>query len=217
MSCPDLKGDFQVKKYRISFYINFYKLFFYVFVFGILLFAFNFIDVYLNCEYGWKNYYLTFFSPGRENFRRGYTLKKEGNFNSAKEEFLKAIQKDDKLFGAYLFLGEICYKSGSNKEAIFYLNKAKEIDKVKKIYVILGNIYLEEKKYNDAISILEEGKKVIFPDAEILYLLGYAYEKNEEPAHALQVYDSCVTKFYPRHEFGKLCKAREDIVKKIHF
>lgn len=178
----------------------------------------NFIDVYLNCEYGWKNYYRTFFSAGRENFQDGYLFLKKGELTLAADELKIATEKDDKLFAGWFFLGEIYHQRGDNKQVIFYLKKAKEIDGgVKKLYVLLGNIYLEENNLEEAISLFLEGKKNLFSSGEILYLLGYSYEKNDEISSALMIYDACITKFYPRSEFGKLCQGREQIIKRKYF
>lgn len=95
----------------------------------------------------------------------------------AKENFLKAIELDPKFFYAYSSLGNTCLDLGECEKAIFYLQKALEINSTHSLsWMFLGKAYLMSRQHQLS---LEASKKSFTLDPKNLSAVSnYLYSLN---------------------------------------
>lgn len=101
------------------------------------------------------------------------------------EEVLK-IKNDESL--AYYYLGHLAMQMGFGlKEAEKFYKKAIETNNHNlRAYKKLTIIYLTEKRFKDAVSLLETAKTVSRDDADIYYKLAFTYLITEEYKKAIE-------------------------------
>jgi len=109
----------------------------------------------------------------------------EGMYGDAKTELEAALASNKNHIAALALLGTVYEEDGQISKAVTYYKKAIDLsDKTEfkslnpymyeSIYR-LGSIYIDQKKYNDAISVLEKGVKINQMDSDLRYKLGIAY------------------------------------------
>jgi TolA-binding protein len=106
-------------------------------------------------------------------FKRGFKALAENNYIDALQAFSKAFQQQPSpLFEAYfawtLFLSEPKHPLQS-KIAMMHLEKAKKADpQQEKIYLFLGNIYQQQRRFEDALALYREALQAM-PDSREVY------------------------------------------------
>ena len=118
------------------------------------------------------------------NFNKGNVYKAKKQYEIAISEYLKEIKKNPKFAGAYYNAGYVYREMGNIKKAIFYLEKAKQIEPSEDCFVNLGYLYNKEGRHNETIAIFEEGIK-LYPNSKLLLNgLRVCYINNGEPKKA---------------------------------
>ncbi|MDI6716169.1 MAG: tetratricopeptide repeat protein [Actinomycetota bacterium] len=118
-----------------------------------------------------------------------------GRYNEAIEEASIAVKLDNNNATAYYALGVARSRAGDTEEAIAALNKCVKLntglaDVYQQAYYELGEIYMREGKYKDAIKAyygaLSEGPEATY----VVIALARAYEKAGETKNAIEQYRS---------------------------
>ena len=75
-------------------------------------------------------------------------------------------------------------------EAIFYFQKAREVDpEIKEVYGLLGTLLLQREQYEEAKIVLEKGVE-LFPDSPTIWQnLSFMYAKMGEKEKAEEAYE----------------------------
>ncbi|MFA5867259.1 MAG: tetratricopeptide repeat protein [Actinomycetota bacterium] len=116
-------------------------------------------------------------------------------WNDAQTELDNAISINKNHIGALSLLGQVAEARGQTANAIDYYKKAIALsDKTEfkslnpfmyeSIYR-LGSIYIEQKKYKEAIDVLKKGTAVNPIDSDLHVKLGEAYVLNKQPDEAI--------------------------------
>jgi O-antigen ligase len=111
--------------------------------------------------------YRSYLTLGEVLTLKGATLKNQEILNKAKEILKKAIEISPKNQHAFVLLGQNYFVEGKKEDAIFYFQKAVDLDKYQKIYNLylvnllytLGEKELTKQKIDEALKINPEWKK----------------------------------------------------------
>jgi tetratricopeptide (TPR) repeat protein len=111
--------------------------------------------------------YRSYLTLGEVLTFKGATLKNQEILNKAKEILKKAIEISPKNQHAFVLLGQNYFVEGKKEDAIFYFQKAVDLDKYQKIYNLylvnllytLGEKELTKQKIDEALKINPEWKK----------------------------------------------------------
>lgn len=125
------------------------------------------------------------------HYLRGLMYLLEGNVESGKEDFDKAISLNQKNYEFYILISRKLAEGGYASEGETYLKKALEIDGDKEAN-LLGrgkvNYYLGE--YNTALTELRQANEM--GSIEALYYLGLTYEKLNDIDGAIVQYEKYI-------------------------
>jgi len=101
-------------------------------------------------------------SYSQDKLEQGIAAVKQGDYITAVGLLKSAVGTDQNSYNANLYYGIALQKTGSLAEAEKYLNNAVGIDNERpEAYEILGEVYSEQKKYDDAASKFAEAKKFL--------------------------------------------------------
>jgi O-antigen ligase len=111
--------------------------------------------------------YRSYLTLGEVLTFKGATLKNQEILNKAKEILKKAIEISPKNQHAFVLLGQNYFFEGKKEDAIFYFQKAVDLDKYQKIYNLylvnllytLGEKELTKQKIDEVLKINPEWKK----------------------------------------------------------
>ena len=119
----------------------------------------------------------------------GLCYKETGDYEKAKEYFLKAVENKPPVFDAYVELISTYYQLGELKEAEKWLKKAEELKIFPdKIAFLKGLILKKEGKFKEAIKAFKEAEKLnpkIKSAAEFQIALVYLSQKNLPQAKSI--------------------------------
>ena len=103
---------------------------------------------------------------------------------------LPGISKQEENLFLPLFYNQAvsAYKSGSLDEAIDYINKSISLKPTEVSNLILSAQFQLDKNPEESIQILNKALKILPSDSLIRFLLGNAYEKNNDLANSLEYY-----------------------------
>lgn len=119
----------------------------------------------------------------RENkyIRQGNKLYKEERYADAKDQYLKALEENNKSFKGSFNLGDALYKQEKYEEAATQFQTLAEASAGKpekaKAYHNLGNSLLMQQKLEESIAAYKKALKNNPQDDETRYNLAYAMEK----------------------------------------
>lgn len=119
---------------------------------------------------------------------------REGNLDAAKEAFETALQFDQSRFPIWQQLLIICFDLKEYELAITHAQKAMELFPSQPIsYLLSGMSHLQTKAYDNAITILNTGKMMVFGNNELLAQfyssLGDAYHAQKNDKMSDESYD----------------------------
>jgi len=119
---------------------------------------------------------------------------KIGSWDSAIEEYNKALKLDARFVPVIKKLGRCYYQKESWDEAVFAFNRAIELaPDSKESYFYMGNIFLREKK--DFAAAAQHFRRVIFLDPQnsaAFNNLGLAMIGLKEWARAKEIFEKCL-------------------------
>jgi tetratricopeptide (TPR) repeat protein len=127
-------------------------------------------------------------------------IKKKQLKAQAYAEFQTAASIDSLDFQAALLLAQLNFTNGNYASAIYWAKKNISIFKSfyklnpndKSVYAILGNAYIETKKYDSAYIVLNEGA-TLWPKDEIFMIdIGNTYFAKRDTVNALVYYEKAV-------------------------
>lgn len=127
----------------------------------------------------------------------------EGMYGEAKTELEAALASNKNHIAALALMGTVYEDDGQVSKAVTYYKKAIALaDKTEfkslnpymyeSIYR-LGSIYIDQKKYQEAIAVLEKGVKINQMDSDLRYKLGMAYLRAGKPEEAITQLEIAVT------------------------
>jgi tetratricopeptide (TPR) repeat protein len=130
-------------------------------------------------EYKVSQEYVADFPTGRYNLGNFYS--NSGDQVLAEENYREAISMDNLFYPAKVNLAILCYKQGRMEEAgnLFRDLIANHPD-LTEGYYYLALLYGEEKKYPEAIALLETASMKSSHDPRILYNLGLLYQMTNQ-------------------------------------
>jgi len=120
-------------------------------------------------------------SPEKNDVRTGNDAFKKGNYADAEAEYKKALDKKNNMPEAGFNLGDAVYKQKRFEEAekqfqLIAQNNTNPTLKAK-AYHNLGNTFLEQQKWKEAVDAYKNALKNNATDAETKYNLAYANAK----------------------------------------
>lgn len=121
------------------------------------------------------SYYLGELSLERGNFNRAL-----GFYKQVGPDYVKFDQMVSRLVFAY----RQQQKLGDAEE--YLLDSMQKRPDIVAFYPLLAAVYEDEKKMNDARLVLEQGEKQFPNDENILYYLGFTYDRLGDKPHALE-------------------------------
>lgn len=121
-------------------------------------------------------------APKKQNvnpeLRKGNQLYKDKKYKEAQQTYAGALQKDPTSNTGMFNMGDALYKSkdyeGSRKVLEASVKTTKDKKEQARAYHNIGNTYLEQKKWEDAIGAYKQSLKLDPTDADTKYNLAYA-------------------------------------------
>lgn len=128
-------------------------------------------------------------SRARDIMIKTYT--RLGKVDQLIPEFEAAIKTNPEKINNYLTLAEIYSKTGQQKEMMKTYRRALKVfpENADLIWKIAHNL-IQEKKFQDAIPILEELVKISPAESNYSYNLGKCYLNTDQPKKAITLWDS---------------------------
>jgi predicted negative regulator of RcsB-dependent stress response len=119
---------------------------------------------------------------------------------------------------ANYYAGVISLKQGKHSLAVFYLDafKASDILVQARAYSLIGDAYMEQKKYEEAASYYEKAsdyKPNKFYTPTYLMKLALAYEKLNQNEKAMAAYDRIINDFWDSSEYQTARKYKASLEK----
>ncbi len=134
----------------------------------------------------------------------GFTYSQMGDHSDAQNEYNLVLKVNPKHTKATYLLAGSYEKEGKISEAIKTYKKLKNYEPA--VYQI-GRIYVNQKKYKEAIKTLNAAIKKKGHGSDTLYYLGLAYEKSGDRKTAAKHYKEAL-KFTPDFNIAKKALAR---------
>lgn len=126
------------------------------------------------------------------HFNLGIAYKKKYPLGHAVDEFLSAIKLKPDYWEAYYHLGLTYVEIGRLEDAEENIKKALELQQLKSgksdLHDELGNVYLMQGKYSDAINEYEKAVNLDKNNVEAIYDIAMAYEKVGNKEKAVESY-----------------------------
>jgi tetratricopeptide (TPR) repeat protein len=114
-------------------------------------------------------------------FDRGFELYSQGRFKEAEVEYRKALKEYPQSIGANLELGRLLRETDRPKEALPFLNTARELaPTLAAAYLELGTAHVALKDWDKAEENLKKASKLDGKDAFGWWRLGYVYMQKEK-------------------------------------
>jgi tetratricopeptide (TPR) repeat protein len=178
-----------------------------------------------NIDESKQYYWATLFNRGVKSYQAGINTQDEDSskvhFSKAAENFDTAIDIIPDSADAYKNLAFVYMNTGEYEKAVEPLRELVKKEKSVEAYQYLGEILLEQgnkvsetdsaaamKYYNEAVNILEEGRKVYPDEPQILLALSNSYIAAQKLDVAMEVFKAGVetepnNKYY-RYNYGVL-------------
>jgi len=116
----------------------------------------------------------------REELKAGNKAYQQKNFDTAQNHYSKAVEKQPESFKSNFNLGDALYqkKDYANARKAFSNSAQLTSDKIEKAKALhnIGNTYMSEKKWEEAINVYKESLKVSAQNKNTMYNLAYAQE-----------------------------------------
>jgi tetratricopeptide (TPR) repeat protein len=117
---------------------------------------------------------------------RGVDLYRQGKFADAQSELTKVLQGNPDDARAHRYLGLALVEQHKPSDAASHLNKANDLDPIDDSKLALARLYVEQKDYDKAQSILDNADG---PDKDYVRgLLQLGRQQNSEAAASLESY-----------------------------
>lgn len=119
----------------------------------------------------------------------GQLYEKEGNINIALDEYIRAVELNEKNYDMHYKVAELLQKTEKNEEAIIMLQ---DLLKIKPDYLqatlLLGNILYDEERFKEAVSVYMLAIKYHPIEYELYYNLGMVYTRLNDFQRANEFY-----------------------------
>jgi tetratricopeptide (TPR) repeat protein len=126
------------------------------------------------------------------------TADKESNLSEAQSNLEEAVKLNPRLYKAWECLGQIYNLQDDPKKAAEAWTKSASLNPYfGKPFIALGKLYIKWDKLGEAISVLDQGRlnvKDPMEQSNILYHLGFAYEKQGNWDKAIDAYTQAIQK-----------------------
>lgn len=133
----------------------------------------------------------------------GYTLFLKSKNDEALKQFEMAAQLDPKYYQAYYNMGLVYEDEKRWDDALeMYAKAAKLAPRDYKNFMKMGIVYTELGKYQDAFKALNAANKEEPGNADVLYYIGVAAEKNGDKKGAADMYKEAL-RFDPNYKDAK--------------
>jgi len=133
------------------------------------------------------------FAPARLNLAR--LELEDGQLLNASHQFETVLEAEPKNGAALLGMAQIAEKSGDTKQALDWLEKARQSDKDAIVpRLVLGRYYLRNEKYDQALVIAKEAFAADGNNIQVLRMLALTYIKLKQEDEALNTYQRVAKK-----------------------
>ncbi len=120
------------------------------------------------------------------------------NSGLAQTHLEEAVKLEPRLYKAWYCLGQVYYIQGEPKKAAEAWTKSADLNAYEgEAFTALGHLYIRWDKLAEAISVLDQGRlnvKDPRDQGEILFALGFAYEKQGNLDKAIENYTAALEK-----------------------
>jgi len=118
------------------------------------------------------------------------------NIGLAQTHLEEAVKLEPRLYKAWYCLGQVYYAQGEPKKAAEAWTQSATLDPYEgEAFTALGHLYIRWDKLAEAISVLDQGRlnvKDRRDQAEIVFALGFAYEKQGNLDKAIENYTAAI-------------------------
>ncbi len=133
---------------------------------------------------------LTFVLAAHAGWEEGVSAFQSGNYAQAAEEFRTVVEDQPEWAGGHRMLGQSLLKLGRSQEALTHLRRAYDLqpDDVA-IQMILGQAYVQSRRYRDAGELLGKVNVASLPKAQqgpLHQMRAVAYDKTGQTDRAIQ-------------------------------
>ena len=148
----------------------------------------------------------------------------ESQYTEAKTELTQALEANKNHIGANQLMGAVYEHEGNISRAVSYYKKTISLSEKTEFQSLnpylyeaiyrLGAIYIDQKKYKDAIAVLKKGVAINPIDSDLRYQLGIAYVRDKKPDEAITQLKEAV-KYVPNfaeahYWLGRACELKGD-------
>ena len=124
--------------------------------------------------------------------------KQESNVGLAQTHLEESVKLESQLHKAWYCLGQVYYQQGEPKKAAEAWTRAASLNPFDgEPFTALGKLYIRWDKLAEAISVLDQGRlnvKDPTDQGELLFFLGFAYEKQGNLDKAIENYTAALDK-----------------------
>ncbi|HYU15897.1 MAG TPA: tetratricopeptide repeat protein [Candidatus Acidoferrum sp.] len=122
----------------------------------------------------------------------------ESNVGLAQTHLEEAVKLEPRLYKSWYCLGQVYFIQGEAKKAAEAWTKSAALNPYEgEAFIALGHLYIRWDKLAEAISVLDQGRlnvKDQRDQGEILFALGFAYEKQGNLDKAIENYSAALEK-----------------------
>lgn len=126
-------------------------------------------------------------------FQKAQSHALNGRFSLAVDECKRAVQLDPDYASAYSLLGQCLIELKQVREAIAAFEKAVALRPSADIYVVLGQVYLQERQYEEAAIAAREAIRLSRSIPEAYYTIGQALMELGELDHAYDAFQHALS------------------------
>ena len=121
------------------------------------------------------------------HFNKGNVYKAKKQYEIAISEYLKEMEKNPGFAGSYYNAGYVYREMGNNKKAVFYLEKAMEIEPSLDCFINLGYLYHQQGEVEKTIAIFKKGLQRYPTNKALLNGLRICYINTGQPEKAEKI------------------------------
>lgn len=129
----------------------------------------------------------------KEKFKTAFELHQNGKLNEAENLYLEIIKDNPQNYDANNLLGLLYFQKNDLNNAEIYIKNAISIKNDPYYCDNLAKVYIKEKKFNEAITVLQQGLEQDSKNYSLWFDLALAYKGNLQWKEAKNAYKTVLT------------------------
>ncbi|MCD6460421.1 tetratricopeptide repeat protein [bacterium] len=121
------------------------------------------------------------------HFNKGNVYRAQKQYETALSEYFQEIEKNPQFAGSYFNAGYTYQDMGNPKKAVFYLEKALQLEPSAKCFINLGYLYHKEGEIEKTISIFKKGVLIYPNNKQLLNGLRICYNDTGQTKKAEKI------------------------------